>query len=82
MRITALQPQVTNADRISVFVDDHFLLGVNTLLVLKMALRVGQEVSEEQVEQLRQEETLQQAVDRAYNTSRFAHAAVKRCAAI
>lgn len=71
MRITALQPQVTNADRISVFVDDHFLLGVNTLLVLKMALRVGQEISTEQVEQLRQEETLQQAVDRAYNYLSF-----------
>lgn len=71
MRITALQPQATNPDRISVFVDDHFLLGVNTLLVLKMALRVGQEISAEQIEQLREEETLQQAVDRAYNYLSF-----------
>ena len=71
MRITALQPQATNPDRISVFIDDHFLLGVNTLLVLKMALRVGQEISAEQIEQLREEETLQQAVDRAYNYLSF-----------
>ena len=71
MRITALQPQATNPDRISVFVDDHFLLGVNTLLVLKMALRVGQEISAEQIEQLREDETLQQAVDRAYNYLSF-----------
>src|SRR5205085_6420240 len=62
---------VTNPDRISVFVDDHFFLGVNTLLVLKMALRVGQEITPEQVEELQQEEALQQAVDRAYNYLSF-----------
>lgn len=71
MRITALQPQATNPDRISVFVDEHFLLGVHTLLVLKMALRVGQEITPEQVEELQQEEALQQAVDRAYNYLSF-----------
>lgn len=71
MRITALQPQATNPNRINLFVDDHFLLGVNTLIVLHMALEVGQELSSAQLEQLRSEEALQQAVDRAYNYLSF-----------
>lgn len=71
MRITALQPQVKNPERVNIFVDDHFLLGVNTLIVLQMALKIGQELSPEQVEQLHSEEALQQAVDRAYNYLSF-----------
>lgn len=71
MRITALQPQATNPDRINIFVDDSFLMGANALIVLQMTLKVGQELSAAQVEQLRHDETLQQAVDRAYNYLSF-----------
>src|SRR5438477_1734582 len=71
MRITALQPQATNPDRINIFVDDSFLMGANALIVLQMALKVGQELSEVQVAQLGHEEALQQAVDRAYNYLSF-----------
>ena len=71
MRITALQPQATNLNRINVFVDGQFLLGVNALIVLQWGLEVEQELSPAQIEQLRSEETLQQAVDRALNYLSF-----------
>jgi len=71
MRITALQPQVTNPERVNIFVDGHFLLGASTLLVYQMGLEVEQELSTTQVEQLQYEETLQRAVDRALNYLSF-----------
>lgn len=71
MQITALQPQSRNPNRINVFVDGQFLLGVNTLIVLQMGLEVNQEISADQLEELRREEALQQAVDRALNYLSF-----------
>lgn len=67
MRITALQPQVKNPDRINIFVDGKFFLGVSGLLVLQTGLAVGQELTEAQVEHLRSESAQQEAVDRAMN---------------
>jgi regulatory protein len=54
-------------ERMNIFVDGQFLMDVNALIVLQMGLEVEQELSEEQLEQLRHEEALQQAVDRALN---------------
>src|SRR5438128_3362276 len=71
MRITALEPQMNNLDRINLFVDGRFLMGVNTVIVLQMGLRLEQELSPEQLEQLRSEEAEQQAVDRALNYLSF-----------
>jgi regulatory protein len=71
MRITSLQPQVKNPDRVNVFVDEHFLLGASALVVLKMGLRVGHEITTEQVAQLQQEEAQQKAVDQALNYLSF-----------
>jgi regulatory protein len=71
MRITALQPQANNPNRINLFVDGQFLLGVNALIVLRMDLAVDQELSPDQLEELRSEEVLQQAVDRALNYLSF-----------
>src|SRR5438270_376209 len=67
MKITALEPQVNNAERLNVYVDGRFLLGASATVVLQMGLELGQELSPEQVEELRREEALQQAVDRTYN---------------
>ncbi|HLL79069.1 MAG TPA: RecX family transcriptional regulator [Ktedonobacteraceae bacterium] len=67
MRITALEPQVNNAERISVYADGQFLLGISAELAFKMGLHVEQELLPEQLEQLRSEEAEQQAVDRALN---------------
>ncbi|GAC1374586.1 MAG: RecX family transcriptional regulator [Ktedonobacteraceae bacterium] len=67
MRITSLQTQATNAERINIFVDGQFLMGANALIVLTMKLRVGQELTPAQLEELRQEEASQKALDRALN---------------
>jgi regulatory protein len=67
MKITALEPQVTNPERINVFVDGRFLLGVNASVVFQMGLLPEQELEPVQLEELQSEAGLQQAVDRAYN---------------
>ena len=67
MRITALEPQMNNPDRFNLFVDGHFLMGVNAVVVLQMGLRLEQEISPEQLQQLQSEEVEQRAVDRALN---------------
>jgi len=71
MQITALEPQVNNPERINLYVDGHFLLGVNAEIVLKMGLQVEQELLPEHLEQLRSEDAEQQAVDRALNYLSF-----------
>lgn len=67
MKITALEPQVTNPERINVFVDGRFLLGVNASVVFQMGLELEQVLEPFQLEELQSEAALQQAVDRAYN---------------
>ena len=67
MKITALEPQATHPERVNVFVDGRFLLGASAEVVLRLGLEPGQELQPTQLEQLRNEEMLQQAVDRAYN---------------
>ena len=58
---------MNNPDRINLFVDGRFLMGVSTVIVLQMGLRLEQELSPEQLEQLHSEEIEQRAVDRALN---------------
>ena len=71
MRITALEPQLNNPERINLYVDGRFLLGVNAAIVLQMGLHLEQELLPEQLEQLRSAEAEQQAVDRALNYLSF-----------
>src|SRR5579864_8519932 len=71
MQITDLEAQVNNAERVNVYVDGRYLLGVNAAIVLRMELRIGQELLPEQLEQLRSEDAEQQAVDRALNYLSF-----------
>jgi regulatory protein len=67
MRITALEPQTNNPERINLYVDGRFLLGVNAAIVLQLGLRLEQELSPDQLELLQSEEAEQRAVDRALN---------------
>jgi len=71
LRITTLQPQANNPERVNIFVDGQFLQGANALLVYQMGLATGQELTQEQLTQLRDEEILQKAVDRALNFLSF-----------
>ena len=67
MKITALEPQVKNAERVNVFVDGRFLLGVSAAVVFQMGLEIDQELQPSQLAALQNEAALQQAVERAYN---------------
>ncbi|TMC15580.1 MAG: hypothetical protein E6J34_21745 [Chloroflexi bacterium] len=67
MRITSLQQQTNNAERVNIFVDGNFLLAVHATIVLEMNLKIGQELTAEQLERLHQEEAQQQALERALN---------------
>ena len=58
---------MNNPDRINLFVDGRFLMGVNAIVVLQMGLRLEQELSPELLDQLQSEEIEQRAVDRALN---------------
>src|SRR5712692_9103830 len=71
MHITALEPQVNNPERVNLYVDGRFLLGGSAVVVLQMGLRLNQELQPDQLEQLRREESEQQAVDRALNYLSF-----------
>src|SRR5579862_5019386 len=67
MQITALEPQTRDPERINLYVDGRFTLGVSAAIVLQLGLHVEQEISPEQLEQLQSAEAEQQAVDRALN---------------
>ncbi len=71
MRITTLEPQASNPERINLYVDGRFLLGVSAAIVLQMELQLGQELLPDQLELLRREEVEQRAVDRALNYLSF-----------
>jgi len=58
---------VKNRERVNIFADGKFLLGVSELVVMQMGLEVGQELSPAQLARLQREEALQQAIDRSYN---------------
>lgn len=73
-RLTALSVQKGNPDRLSLFVDDQFMLGVRRELVIKHGLvKKGMEVTREQLVALQQEEEVHKARDLAakYLTARM-----------
>jgi regulatory protein len=71
MRITALEPQANNPERINLYVDGRFLLSVNAAIVFQLELQLEQELLPDQLERLRREEAEQRAVDRALNYLSF-----------
>jgi regulatory protein len=71
MHITALQPQANDPNRVNIFVDDRFYMGVYALIVLKLGLKVRQELTPELQQALKMEEARQKAIDRAMNYLSF-----------
>ncbi len=67
MKITAIEPQARDTERVNIYVDGRFLLGASAEVVARLDLEVEQELHPDQLEQLQGEETLQRAVERAYN---------------
>ena len=62
--ITALTRQKRNADRVNVFLDGEFAFGVTELAAAR--LRLGQALSPEELDALKQEDTLEKAKQSAF----------------
>lgn len=65
MKITAITPQTRNPERVSVFVDDEFALGLALEVAVRSGLRVGQEVTEQDLVDLGRDEERARAMERA-----------------
>lgn len=66
MRITALQPQVRNKRRVSVFLDGNFLFGLSNETVGALGLHVGQEVDRSELDRIALEEQSYEARQYAF----------------
>ncbi len=62
-RVTAIEPQVKRANRFSLYIDDHFAMGLNAFVAA--GVRVGQELSRADLENLLRAEQLEEARDKA-----------------
>jgi regulatory protein len=65
MKITALQPQKHDPDRVSVFVDGEFRLGLAAEVALAASLRIGEVVDEARLAELEQRDRTWQAREAA-----------------
>jgi regulatory protein len=66
-RITAIETQQRDPDRVSVFVDGVFAFGLPALVAVQESLRVGDALSEEQLTRLRALDEQAKAVNAAMN---------------
>jgi regulatory protein len=66
VRITALQPQVRNKRRVSVFLDGNFLFGLSSETVGALGLHVGREVDRADLDRIALEEQLHAARQYAF----------------
>ena len=66
MKITALQPQVRNKRRVSVFLDGNFLFGLSAETVGALGLHVGREVDRADLDRIALEEQLHEARQYAF----------------
>ena len=63
--VTAIEPQKKKPDRFNVFVDGKFAFGLDAETLVKSGLKVGQEVSEKEIEKLVFENETNKLVDKA-----------------
>lgn len=71
MRITALEQQARNPERFNIYIDGAFALGIGAELMLKLDLHLDQELSAADLEELKDAEARQQAIERAINYLSF-----------
>lgn len=67
VRITAIEPQRKDPERVNLFVDDEFRCGVAAELLYSANLRVGDTISPETLEELEEEDLLWKARQIALN---------------
>jgi regulatory protein len=71
MRITALEQQTNNPARTNLHVDGKFLMGISAELMLQLGLHLDQELSLAEIEQFKNAEVRQQAIESALNYLSF-----------
>ncbi len=71
MRITALEIQTHNPQRINLYVDGKFLLGISAEIMLKLSLHIGQELVPTDIAQFKEAEERQAAIELAINYLSF-----------
>jgi regulatory protein len=64
-RITGIEPQRRHPERVSIFVDGAFAIGVDGGVAVALGLRVGQSVDTARLGEIARAEELRQAFDRA-----------------
>lgn len=67
MKITAIKQQVKRQDRYSIYVDEKYLFSFSQLELQNSGLRVGREVSEQELAELQSTAVTDKAYDRALN---------------
>ena len=65
VKVTRLTTQKRNKDRVNVYLDDEFAFGVT--MITAMRLRIGQELSEEEITKLKIEDSYETAKQTAMN---------------
>ncbi|MFR1566165.1 MAG: hypothetical protein ACLSUT_06975 [Christensenellales bacterium] len=70
-RITEVVPQKKNKNRVSVYIDGQFVLGLDALTALKNHVEPGAEISEERLEEIQLESEAGGAFDRAVKLVSF-----------
>ncbi len=60
--ITDIREQKRRGDRVSIFVDGRFALGMNRLVALEARLEIGQQVTQERLIELDAEAALEEAM--------------------
>ncbi len=64
-KITAIEPQKKKPDRFNIFVDGKFAFGLDAETLVKSGLKVGQEISEKEIEKLVFENEARKLMDKA-----------------
>jgi len=64
--ITAIEPQKRKKDRLNVFVDGEFAVGLSPEIVFKEGLRVGQRISSPKLKKLIKENELDKVLNKVY----------------
>jgi regulatory protein len=67
MRITAIKQQVKRQDRYSIYVDEKYLFSFSENELISSGLKVGQELSEQELLALKDQAVLDKAYDRTLN---------------
>lgn len=70
-RITAIEPQARRQNRVNVFVDGTFALGLFDEVALALGLHVGQPITSERLQEVARAETLRRAKEDAYRLLSF-----------